>query len=389
MGYPVRLTAALGLILLAACARPPEAPRLDLMRTSFAALDGWRDDDQGPALHGFLRSCTVFAAMADDGSVGPIGVTIGDWREVCDAAAGADTARTFFEAWFTPFRASDRGNAEGLFTGYYEPLLRGARHAGGAFNVPIHGRPAGLVGVDLGRFADDLEGRMVVGRVVDGAVAPLPDRREIVAGALDGEAPVIAWVDDAVDAFFLHVQGSGRIALPDGAMLRVGYDGANGHGYTSIGKVLIERGEIARADVSLQSIRQWLAENPDQAAALLAENRSYVFFRELRGADTDDNGPLGAQGVALTPGRSLAVDRRFLPLGVPVWLDIMAPALGGGDRPVRRLVVAQDTGGAIRGPLRGDVFWGFGPEAEYVAGRMKHRGGYTLLLPNSVAERLP
>jgi membrane-bound lytic murein transglycosylase A len=322
--------------------------------------------------------------MADDRTVGPVGGTVADWRPACDAAASAHTPRMFFETWFTPFRASNRGDSEGLFTGYYEPLLRGARQSGGVFTVPLHGRPSGLVTVDLGRFADDLEGRKIIGRVVDGTVAPLPDRGEIAAGALDGHAPVIVWVDDPVDAFFLHVQGSGRVALADSGMLRVGYAGANGHAYTSIGKVLIERGEIARADVSLQSIRAWLAGNPGQAAGLLATNRSYVFFRELKG-----DGPLGAQGVALTPGRSLAVDRRFLPLGVPLWLDIMAPALGGGDRPVRRLVIAQDTGGAIRGPVRGDVFWGFGPEAEYVAGHMKHRGGYYLLLPNSVAQGLP
>jgi membrane-bound lytic murein transglycosylase A len=383
----LRLTAVLGLILLAACARLPEAPRLDLEHSSFGALKGWQNDDQDEALSAFQRSCGAFAALPDDRSVGPVGGTVADWRPACEAAAGIGrgAARAFFEAWFTPFRASNRGASEGLFTGYYEPLLRGARQSGGGFTVPLHGRPSGLVTVDLGRFADDLEGRKIIGRVVDGMVAPLPDRGEIAAGALDGDAPVIAWVDDPVDAFFLHVQGSGRVALADGGMLRVGY-GANGHAYTSIGKVLIERGEIARADVSLQSIRAWLASNPDQAADLLAANRSYVFFRELKG-----DGPLGAQEVALTPGRSLAIDRRFLSLGVPVWLDITAPGTspGDADRPVRRLVIAQDTGGAIRGPVRGDVFWGFGPEAEFVAGHMKHRGGYYLLLPHTVAQRLP
>ncbi len=388
MGPLFRLTAVLGLILLTACARPPEAPRLDLEHSSFGVLAGWQNDDQAEALNAFQRSCGAFAALPDDRSVGPVGGTVADWRPACEAAAGVDSgaARAFFEAWFTPFRASNRGASEGLFTGYYEPLLRGARQFGGVFTVPLHGRPSGLVTVDLGRFAGDLEGRKIIGRVVDGTVAPLPDRGEIAAGALDGDAPVIAWVDDPVDAFFLHVQGSGRVVLADGGMLRVGYDGANGHAYTSIGKVLIERGEIARADVSLQSIRAWLGGHPDQAADLLAANRSYVFFREIKG-----DGPLGAQGVALTPGRSLAIDRRFLSLGVPVWLDITASGTspGDADRPVRRLVIAQDTGGAIRGPVRGDVFWGFGPEAEYVAGHMKHRGGYYLLLPNSVAQGLP
>ena len=197
--------------------------------------------------------------------------------------------------------------------------------------------------------------------------------------------------DDPVDAFFLHVQGSGRIALAGGGELRVGYAGSNGRAYVSIGRALIERGAIAREDVSLQSIRAWLAAHPDEAAGVLALNPSYIFFRVLDGAMDDEDGPLGSQGVALTPGRSLAVDRRFLPLGAPLWLDIMAPAAepGAPDRRVRRLVVAQDTGGAIRGPLRGDLFWGFGAEAESVAGRMKHQGRYFLLLPRGVAERLP
>ena len=383
-----------GLLALAACTAPPGPtvpPRLDLQPTDFAALEGWGDDEQGAALAAFVRSCVSLAGAPDDRPVAPLGGTVADWRGPCAAAgrvaAGDDSlARDFFEAWFTPLRASDQGEDRGLFTGYYEPLLHGARQPGGTYTVPIHGLPSALVRVDLGRFAADLAGRRIVGRVVDGALEPLPDRAAIATGALAGAAPVIAWVDDPVDAFFLHVQGSGRIALAGGGMLRVGYAGKNGHAYVSIGRALIERGALARADVSLQSIRAWLAANPGEAAAVLALNPSYVFFRELHG-----EGPLGAQGVPLTPGRSLAVDRRFLPLGAPLWLDVMAPASdpAAADRRLRRLVIAQDTGGAIRGPLRGDLFWGFGAEAESVAGRMKHPGGYVLLLPNPVAERLP
>ena len=231
----------------------------------------------------------------------------------------------------------------------------------------------------------------MIGRVVDGALEPLPKRAAIDQGALDGEAPVIAWVDDPIDAFFLHVQGAGRIALAGGGVLRVGYAGSNGHAYASIGRALVERGALALEDVTLQSIRAWLAANPGAAADVLALNPSYVFFRKFDGAMDDSKGPIGTQGVPLTPGRSLAVDRRFLPLGAPLWLDIMAPATdeAAPDRRLRRLVIAQDTGGAIRGPLRGDLFWGFGRQAESVAGRMKHSGAYYLLLPNPVAERLP
>ena len=251
--------------------------------------------------------------------------------------------------------------------------------------MPIHGLPVEHVTADLGLFHDDLAGREITGRVVDGVLRPYPRRGDIAQGALDGAASVLAWVDDPVDAFFLHVQGSGRISLADGGVMRVGYAGANGQAYRSIGRALVERGAFSLDEASLQTIRVWLAANPDQAAEVLALNPSYVFFRELTG-----DGPLGAQGVALTAGRSLAVDRDYLPLGAPIWLDIMAPSAepGGPDRTLRRLVVAQDIGGAIEGPLRGDLFWGFGPDAEWVAGHMKHPGGYVLLLPKALAKTL-
>lgn len=384
----------LGLFLvLVSCAVPPDAPRLDLGKISFNDLAGWRDDTQAPALAAFRRSCAKMATAPDDQPLDPaggVGGRMADWRAACEAAGavakGDDgAARRFFETRFTPLRMSDRGETEGLFTGYYEPLLNGAKAPGGRFTVPIHGLPENLVTVDLGLFADDLAARRIAGRVVDGALAPYHRRDEIVAGALRGTAPVLAWVDDPVDAFFLHVQGSGRIGLVDGGVMRVGYAAANGRAYVSIGRTLIEQGAISREAVSMQTIRAWLASNPERIDEILGRNPSYVFFRELVG-----DGPLGAQGVALTPGRSLAVDRAFLPLGAPVWLDIMAPSadIGGPDRTLRRLVIAQDVGGAIKGPLRGDLFWGFGPEAEWVAGRMKHRGGYVLLLPKPLAEAM-
>ena len=255
------------------------------------------------------------------------------------------------------------------------------------YTVPLHGRPADLVTVDLGAFRHDLEGRRIAGRVVDGRLRPFESRAEIVAGALDDKAPVLAWLDDPIAAFFLHIQGSGRIVLAEGGELRVGFAGQNGHPYVAIGRELIRRGAIARERISLQTIRDWLKRNPDQAAEVMAVNRSYVFFHVLEGV-----GPVGAQGVVLTPGRSLAVDRRYLPLGAPLWLEARAPAPQpeSPDRPLHRLMVAQDTGGAIRGPVRGDVFWGHGPDAEAVAGRMKHQGRYYLLLPRALlAKRAP
>ena len=205
-------------------------------------------------------------------------------------------------------------------------------------------------------------------------MVPYWTRREIVAGALDGRAPVAVWVDDPVDLFFMHVQGSGTIALADGGRLRLGYAGGNGRPYVAIGRVLVERGAMALPEVSMQSIRGWLAAHPAEAAAVMDANPSYVFFREIEG-----EGPLGTEGVALTPGRSLAVDRRFVPLGVPLWLEASDPL--DASRPLRRLMVAQDTGGAINGAVRADFYWGFGDEAGAQAGRMKQQGRMWVLLP--------
>ena len=380
------------LFIVAACVVPPPEPeRLDLAPVGFDALSGWQDDRQGAALVAFRRSCARFDPEADDQPVGAdgLGGVVADWRAPCRAAGevpdGDDrAARAFFEAGFALFRVSDRGRSDGLFTGYFEPLLSGARRRGGRYTVPIYARPADLVSVDLGEFQPDLSGRRIVGRVAGGALRPYESRAEVEAGALTDRAAVIAWVDDPVDAFVLHVQGSGRIDLEDGGELRVGYAASNGHAYASIGRVLADRGELTLDEVTLPAIRAWLAANPEQARALMDENPSFVFFREL-----ERDGPMGAQGAVLTPGRSLAVDRRHIPLGAPVWIDIMAPAVDpeAPDRALRRLVIAQDTGAAIRGPLRGDLFWGFGPEAEAVAGRMKHHGGLYLLLPLGAVER--
>ncbi len=387
----LRCAALIGpLVVLAACvARPPEPERLDLAEVRFDALPGWRGDRHGAALAAFRRSCARFDLRPDDEPVGPDGLAgrIADWRAPCAAAGGEhddDAARAFFETWFVPLRARGAGGAEGLFTGYYEPLLSGARRRGGRYTVPIYGRPDDLVSVDLGLFREDQRGRRIAGRVEDGALRPYPSRDEIERGALAARAPVIAWVDDAADAFFLHVQGSGRIALDGGGVVRVGYAASNGHAYVSIGRALVERGALSLDEVSLPAIRAWLAAHPGEAREVMALNPSFVFFRELSG-----DGPVGAQGVALTPGRSLAVDRRFVPLGVPVWLDITAPSAdpAAPDRALRRLVIAQDTGGAITGPVRGDVYWGFGAEAAAVAGRMKHPGRYYLLLPRAAVGR--
>lgn len=249
----------------------------------------------------------------------------------------------------------------------------------GPYRTPVYARPMDMVTADLGLFREEWKGKTLVGRVVEGRLRPFPPRAEIEAGALEGEGLEILWIDDPVDGFFLHIQGSGRVAMNDGRIVRLGYAGQNGHPYVAIGRELIERGAIPRERMSMQAIRAWLKNNPDDAPRLMASNPSFVFFRELKGP-----GPIGAHGVPLTPGRSLAVDRSFIPLGVPVWLDTTDPL--SPETPLRRLVVAQDTGGAIRGPVRGDLFWGFGADAAAKAGPMKQAGRYYLLLPKAVSQ---
>jgi membrane-bound lytic murein transglycosylase A len=392
MSRRVSVLLALALIILAAATfwkllrledwRPSGGEeRLVLEPASFDNLPGWREDDLSQTLPALLRSCRRRLGRPSGEALGIAG-TAGDWKAVCEAAARVakrpDAVRAFFESRFQPFAASADGDPEGLFTGYYEPLLHGSRTRSDQYQVPLYIRPQDLVTVDLGAFREELKGQRIAGRVEEGSLVPYPDRRAIESGALAGRDLELIWVDDPIDAFFLQIQGSGRVRLEDGTEVRVGYAAQNGHPYFAIGRDLIERGALTKETVSMQSIRRWLEEHPDEADDVMARNASYVFFQELKG-----EGPLGAEGVALTPGRSLAVDLHHWPLGVPVWLDAEAPSPRSGepDHPLRRLLVAQDTGGAIRGVIRGDVFWGYGEDAAEIAGRMKHRGRMWVLLP--------
>lgn len=371
--------------LLAACAGPrtaSESAPLVLRPASFGDLPGWKDDRQDEALAAFQRSCARILKQPPHKAFGPApaGGTFGDWQPACrEAVAGVSDARAFFERHFMPWQAAaGGGGSEGLFTGYYEASLRGSRTKHGPYQYPLRLRPNDLVMVDLGEFRDELKGQRIAGRVVNGQLKPYEDRAAIVSGRLPSDDKLrFVWVDDAADAFFLHVQGSGRILLDDGTQMRVGYAAQNGHPYYAIGRELVKRGDVSKDDVSMQSIRAWLEKHPDQAADLMNTNKSYVFFKEL-----DGDGPLGGENVALTPGRSMAVDRTRIAYGVPLWLAADAPV--DGMVPIRRLMIAQDTGGAIRGPVRGDYFWGYGPEAEANAGVMKAKGGYWLLLPKTV-----
>lgn len=379
--------AFLGALALAACAPKPPTPapedaKLTLEPADYADLRGWQEDAVSEAWPALARSCAVFAKQPADRAV-IHGTMARDWAAAC-RAIGADgpqptdpaAARAAIEAAFRPFRATGEGNPLGLFTGYYEIELAGSRTQDGENRYPLYRRPPDLISVDLGEFRESLKGQRIAGRVVDGNLKPYPDRSAIDRGALAGKGLEIAWVADPIDAFFLHIQGSGRVRLADGSTIRVGYAAQNGHPYLAIGRPLIDRGAIPKDKVSMQSIRAWLAANPDEAERIMWLNASYVFFRELEG-----EGPLGAQGVPLTPGRSLAVDRRHIPLGAPIWLDTTLPT--EGTPPFRRLMVAQDTGGAIRGPVRGDVFFGHGKDAGEIAGLMKQHGRWWILLPRA------
>jgi membrane-bound lytic murein transglycosylase A len=284
------------------------------------------------------------------------------WRELCEAAAALppqDTvaARRFFETSFTPLSVADYGTSEGLFTGYYEIELSGSRRQRGRYQTPIYRRPA------------------------EPGAAARYSRAEIENGALAGRGLELFWIDDPIDAFFLEIQGSGRVRLRNGSTVRVGYDGQNGQPYVPVGRLLVERGVIPRSEATMMTIRDWMNEHPGAGAALRRENPSYVFFRELSG-----DGPIGAEGVVLTAERSLAIDRAFIALGIPIWVE--ADERFASADPVRRLVIAQDTGGAIKGPVRGDLFWGTGSVAARRAGVMNARGRYYLLVPRSVADRL-
>ncbi len=370
---------------LAACAPKVSAPdKIEFTVARFSDLPGWTADRHGEMLPALRRSCGLPGGRAPKAPSG-FKTTKAEWRAMCRALPAVNdrdhrAARAFIEKWFVPYRVSGASGAEGLFTGYYEPELRGALTPDRRHRTPIYIRPPELVSVDLGEFRADLKGERIAGKVIRGRLRPFPNRASIDDGALVGRGLELLWVDDPVDVFFLHIQGSGRIVLPDKRVIRVGYAGANGHPYRAIGRELVASGAIPRARVSMQTIRAWLAANPTKARAMMQTNRSFVFFRRI-----DGDGPVGSQGVALTPGRSLAVDRRFIPLGLPLWLDTTDPL--DPSTPLRRLMVAQDTGGAIRGPVRGDVFWGHGPRAAARAGRMKSRGRYFLLLPRPGAGR--
>ena len=350
------------------------------------------DDALLEALPAIMLSCERLLRADDDRPLGPEALAgrVADWREPCGrfaelsaiAPEARDSAlRAFLLETFVALAVEGSDGPEGTITGYYEPELKGALAPDETHRWPLYRRPDDLVRAQLGQFDKDLAGESVLGRVSDaGELVPYYSRAEIDAGVLKGRGLELLWLADPVDAFLLHIQGSGRVRLPDGSSLGVGFAASNGLSYTGIGKVMIAEGLIEPGQGSIQGIRTWLRDNPAKGQEIMQRNARYIFF-----SDTGDAGPFGAQGVTLTAGRSLAVDTRYLPLGVPLWLDTNWP---GSDRPLQRLMVAQDKGAAIKGQVRGDFFWGTGEAALEEAGRMKEPGRFHLLLPRSVAERI-
>ena len=353
---------------------PPVKPGPpQLVPATYAALPGWDRDDVRAAWPAFMSSCGVLVKKAD-------------WKEVCTIARsvnGGDeqAVRGFFEAFLVPNQViAPDGASDGLITGYYEPLLHGARKKGGPYQTPLYKVPDDLITVDLASVYPELKGMRLRGRLVGKKVVPYSTRAEI--DSADAPGKELLWVDDAVEAFFLQVQGSGRVELTDTReTVRVAYADQNGHPYKSIGRYLVDKGELTFEQASAQGIKAWIAAHPEREQELFNANPSYVFFKEERLPDPRV-GPKGALGVALTPQRSVAIDASQLPLGAPLFLSTTQP---NSDIPMQRLVMAQDTGGAIRGAIRVDFFFGFGAEASENAGRMKQRGSVWVLLPKQPA----
>lgn len=328
---------------------PAAAAAVSITPVPFTAISGWSQDNLDEALVAFRRSCTNIRATAE--------IPVREWDRVCALAlTGPGPARGFFERNFTPVRISS--GAEPLFTGYFEPELQGARQKTGNYTVPLYRLPPE---VETG--------------------ATWKTRAEIESGLLSGRGLELVWLENRVDAFFVHVQGSARINLDDGSTMRIGFAGRNGHRYRSVGRELIRQGILRPEQASIRGIRDWAAANPSESARALQHNTSFIFFQELQIADS--SGPIGAMQVPLTPMRSVAVDNTYIPLGAPVWVR-----MAGGAASINQLMVAQDTGSAVKGAQRADIFFGTGEAAGDKAGNIRYSGEMITLIPNNAAARL-
>ncbi|MFI4918820.1 MAG: murein transglycosylase A [Legionellales bacterium] len=361
-------------------------------QVTFEQLPGWKTAAFKKSLLAFQVSCRTFIKQDPSRIVGTeqIELQAKDWQPACYAALKMNpvteqTAKHFFEEWFVPVEFYDSKLIRGLFTGYYLPLLKGSYTQTDEFHVPIYELPKNLVTVDLGLFLPQLKNNKLVGRIEGNKLVPFYSREQINKGAIKDTAQVLLWVNSPIDRLFLEIQGSGIVVLEDGKRIYIGYDGQNGAPYTSIASVLIKKGIMTKENASMQGIKSYLETHPEQIDQVINQNKSFIFFRKLV-----LDAALGSQGVALTPGYSLAIDRQWIPMGAPLWLNTTRPDSKNPDmnKPMQRLMIAQDTGGAIRGKVRGDVFFGGGDKATLIAGHMKNEGHYWLLLPRHVLSRI-
>ncbi|HEX2654708.1 MAG TPA: MltA domain-containing protein, partial [Xanthobacteraceae bacterium] len=394
-GWTKRQAIALAIALSATSAHaarwgdtgPITIPDAQIEPTTWSELDGWSLDDQAEAYATFWASCRPMLkrSAAASRAVRPISNAL---ETACRHATTAlpispERARKFFEEEFRPVRISRLGETQGFLTGYYEPLVEGSRFPTREFTVPMYRRPDDLVAIGSSGSSGFPNKAQVGRRTGDGSIVPYYDRGEIEDGALDGRHLEICWLKDPVAAFSIHIQGSARVRLEDGLMLRLNYDAHNGHSYTPVGRLLIERNIVPKEEMSLERIRQWMHDNPDGARDLRRNNQSFVFFRIVGLGDEGE--ALGGQGVRLTPGRSIAVDRALHTYGTPFWIEADLPIASRTSRtPFRRLMIAQDTGSAIVGPARADLFFGAGDSAGLIAGRIRDPGRFVMLIPREL-----
>jgi membrane-bound lytic murein transglycosylase A len=373
-------------IPVAAELSPANIPNSQIETVAWTAVNGWADEDHATAFKTFLTSCK--AILPQSISRRESRPVFNALHQVCRRAvaakpSGNEEARAFFEKNFQPVRIATLGETTGLLTGYYEPIVEGSRVQTDEYNVPIYRRPSNLIAKGRRRSADSFPNKGPVGRKVGRRkMAPYYDRAEIEDGILTGRKLEICWLKDPIDAFFIQIQGSARVHLTDGTVMRINYEAHNGWPYTPIGKFLIERGIVPREEMSMARLRQWMEANPEEGKELRRKNRSFVFFRETGLAKDDE--PMGAQGVHLTPGRSIAVDSAIHTYGTPFFIEADLPLMNAPPTKFNRLVVAQDTGSAIVGPARADIYFGAGDEAGQVAGRIRNQGRFVMLLPNEV-----
>jgi membrane-bound lytic murein transglycosylase A len=388
--------AATGLVLFAFTASAPAAsrgtliPNTALEVVAWKDIEGWSEDDHAAAFAAFVASCQAVVRRSKGDDARPMLAALAPAcrRAIAAVPLSGDEARAFFEANFRPMRITPLGESMGFLTGYYEPIVDGSRTKTDVYNVPLHRKPSGLKRRVVSETV--AKGKRKAARRKSGAYY---DRAAIEDGALDGRDLEIVWLKDPIDAFFAQIQGSLRVRFEDGSVLRLNYDAQNGHPYFAVGRVLIDRGIVPRDEMSMDRIRQWMEANPAEGKALRRMNKSYVFFRETALGEEEE--PAGAQGVPLTVLRSIAVDRKLHVYGTAFFIEGELPI--GSEQPTtkfRRLMMAQDTGGAIIGPARADLYFGAGDDAGRIAGRIRHNGRFTMLIPMEIdpvlaAENVP